>query len=334
MEGQKFCLSHLMPAEITTWQLQHQLPICRIVPGVQAAEHLACDISQLLGKLEAERTSRDQIADLKCTVCANPGFLLSFTTFRTFCEKCYPDAPTSTVTLSGLTSEHQAEVLQLLATLHFQEYRAELPIGSSLRDLQYAIRCARPLQSSFSCYECKEPLNPDKQLVVRHRNGSFYYCPGCFGQKNTSTLFSGALMAEGMNAVLYIPLPPCAIFNRMMTTEFKAGSEPAQACSILQSSHAVRWDSFLLRTNGEIQRLFLDTWEPRFIMYREAPGLLRLTLECEVPVSANTPVTIRIEGTESIIANATTVSIGTDGTVWRQDGGIVASVDYYCFRSS
>lgn len=334
METKKVCLSHLMLAENAVWHLQHQLPVCRIVTGVQAAEYVGCDLSELLTKLDAERASRDQVSDFKCTVCAKPGFLISFPTFRTFCERCYPDAPTSTVTLSGLTNEHQAEVLRLLATLHFQEYKVELPIGSGLGDLQRAVRRAGPLQSNYSCYECQESLtSPGMQMVVRHRNGSFHYCAGCFGQRNTATLFSGALIAEGMNAVLYMSMPPCAIFSRMMTTEFIAGAETAQETGELQSSQAVRWDAFRLRTRGEIKRLLIDTWQVQFTAVREAADLLRLTLECEVPVPANTPVTLTVEATESVVA-AAPFSIGTDGTVWSQRGGIVASIDYYCFRSS
>ena len=333
METKKICLSHLMLAESAVWHLQHQLPICRIVLGQQAAECLGCDLSELEAKLDAERASRDQASDFKCTVCAKPGFLISFPTFRTFCEKCYPDAPTSTVTLSGLTSEHQAEVLRLLATLHVEEYKAELPIGSSLSELQRAIRLAGRLPSNYSCYECKESLASGLKLVVRHRNGSFHYCAGCFGQRNTGTLFNGALMAEGMNAVLYMPLPPCEIFSRMMTTEFKAGTEAAQESCELQSSQEVRWDAFHLRTRGEINRLLINTWLVQFTAFRETPDLLCLILECEVPVPANTTVYVTVEATDSIVA-AAPLSIGTDGTVWSQRGGIVASIDYYCVRSS
>ena len=332
MEAKTICLSHLCIAENAALQLQHHLPICHIVPVAAAAHSLECDISQLEATLAAKRRDRNQACDLKCTVCGRPGFLLSFTTFKTFCEECYPDVPTCTVTLSGLTSDQHTEVLQLLADLYYKEFNVKVP-STNLAEIQRAICRAQPLKSDFSCNDCHRDLIPATlHVTARHRCGSFHYCVDCFCLKNTASMLSGAFVADGLSSMPFMSARTSAVFSRLMTAEFLPESGRSLGTAEIQSSHAVRWESLRLKTRGEVRSLTINTWPASFVMHRESEEMLRLTFDYEVQVQASTPLMLVFDTSEDM-ETAASLAIGTDGTVWSQRGGIVASLDYYCFRS-
>lgn len=333
METRTICLSHLCIAETAAMQLQHHLPTCQLVPATVAVRSLECDISQLEATLEAKRSERNQARDMKCPVCGRPGFLLSFLTFQTFCEDCYSDIATCTVTLSGLTSDHQTAVLQLLAELHYKEFNVELS-GTCLEDMQRAIRRAQPLKSDFSCNDCHRPLtSTTQQVAVRHRNGSFHYCGECFSLKNTTSLLASAFAADGISSMPFLASRKPAVFTKLMTAEFLPEPGRSRGSTELQSSHAIRWEALRLKTLGEVRSLAINEWQAQFVVHRESEDILRLTFDYEVQVAANTPLTLVFDITDDV-ETASSFAIGTDGTVWRQRGGLVASLDYYCFRAT
>jgi len=117
-----------------------------------------------------------------------------------------------------------------------------------------------------------------------------------------------------------------------MTVEFLPESGRSLGTAEIQSSHAVRWESLRLKTRGEVRSLTINTWPASFVMHRESEEMLRLTFDYEVQVQASTPLMLVFDTSENM-ETAASLAIGTDGTVWSQRGGIVASLDYYCFRS-
>lgn len=335
MESKAVCLTHMTLVEScgTAWQIQHNLSICEVKPGQDAASQLGCLLPALRDKLETERTARNQQNASACDVCGKPGFLLKFSTFRTFCENCYPEPAANTISLSGLDSASLQRLFTQLLPLHCQEFGVTFAENLTLSSLQVAVRRAGPLKSDFVCAECGEQLTAGMpQVVVRHSTGSFHYCAVCFGQKNTSSLFTGAISVEGMSAVLNFPSHPKIVFHEVMTVEFPHTSSLAYCSTKVQSSHGVRLDTLVVRTANPVRNIWINKWRATFQAYRKDSDLLCLVLDYEVPVPYG-EMDIEIEAEAQVFAGGE-LGIGRDGTIWRQSGGLLCSVTYYCFRTT